>query len=127
MQAHASPAARRCGPRVSRLVIFACMRPSSGDWNHPPSHQTHSHPRLAHACSPHTLSPSCRFTEDECQVFLDREGNVVMPMCADYGFRSGAGRLYMDRYGETPGSVWDLVRGWMGARGGSMCQEGLGG
>lgn len=62
-------------------------------------------------------------------MFQDREGNIVMPMCADYGFRSGAGRLYMDRYGETPGSVWDLVSGGvLGAQaweGLSACREKL--
>jgi ubiquinol oxidase len=52
----------------------------------------------------------CRPDEDECPLFLDKEGKLIQPMCADYGFRSGAGRLYMDHYGETPGSVWDLVR-----------------
>lgn len=31
-------------------------------------------------------------------------------MCADYGFRSGSGRLYSEHYGETPGSVWDLAK-----------------
>lgn len=31
-------------------------------------------------------------------------------MCADYGFRSGAGRLYQDKYGEVPKSIVDLVR-----------------
>ena len=30
-------------------------------------------------------------------------------MCADYGFRSGSGRLYQEHYGETPKGVWDLV------------------
>ena len=33
----------------------------------------------------------------------------VQPMCADYGFRSGAGRLYMEHYGETPKGVVELV------------------
>lgn len=34
---------------------------------------------------------------------------VLQAMCADYGFRSGAGRLYQDHYGEVPKGVWQLV------------------
>lgn len=30
-------------------------------------------------------------------------------MAADYGFRSGAGRLYEDHYGEVPSNVLELV------------------
>lgn len=59
-----------------------------------------------------------RASEDECPAFYDSNGNVIQPMCADYGFRSGSGRLYSEHYGETPGSVLDLVgagtgRCWM--------------
>lgn len=38
-------------------------------------------------------------------------------MCADYGFRSGAGRLYQEGYGEVPKNVWQLVcvGEWMGS------------
>ena len=35
--------------------------------------------------------------------------SAAQPMCADYGFRSGAGRLYQEHYGETPKGVLDLV------------------
>ena len=35
---------------------------------------------------------------------------LTQPMCADYGFRSGSGRLYQEHYGETPKGVLDLVR-----------------
>ncbi|GLC63666.1 hypothetical protein PLESTF_000061000 [Pleodorina starrii] len=31
-------------------------------------------------------------------------------MCADYGFRSGAGRLYQEGYGEVPKDVWQLAK-----------------
>jgi hypothetical protein len=35
---------------------------------------------------------------------------AVQPMPVDYGFRSGAGRLYEEHYGEVPDNVWELVR-----------------
>jgi hypothetical protein len=30
-------------------------------------------------------------------------------MCCDYGFRTGAGRMYQDKYGQIPKSAWHLV------------------
>lgn len=46
-------------------------------------------------------------------MFVDRDGRTIRVMAADFGFRSGAGRLYQDRYGEVPGSVVEMVRGWL--------------
>lgn len=48
--------------------------------------------------------------DDACPVFEDSDGNMIQPMCADYGFRSGAGRLYMEHYGETPKGVVELAQ-----------------
>ncbi len=44
-------------------------------------------------------------------VFLDKAGQRIRAMPADYGFRSGAGRLNEERYGDVPDNVWELVRG----------------
>ncbi|KAG1670419.1 hypothetical protein FOA52_010154 [Chlamydomonas sp. UWO 241] len=45
-----------------------------------------------------------------CATFTDHSGRQIQPMCVDYGFRSGGGRLYQESYGETPGSVWSLAK-----------------
>lgn len=37
------------------------------------------------------------------------DGSVIKVMACDYGFRSGAGRLYEDHYGEVPKSIFQLV------------------
>lgn len=37
-------------------------------------------------------------------------------MCCDYGFRSNAGRLYQEGYGQIPKSAWGLVRQQLAAR-----------
>lgn len=42
-------------------------------------------------------------------VFEDEQGEKIPVMPADYGFRSGAGRLYQDGYGGVPRSVVDLA------------------
>lgn len=43
-------------------------------------------------------------------VFVDEStGERIGVMPADYGFRSGTGRLYQDGYGEVPTSVVDLA------------------
>ncbi|KAG2495749.1 hypothetical protein HYH03_006346 [Edaphochlamys debaryana] len=46
----------------------------------------------------------------ECPLFQDREGKIIPAMCADYGFRSGSGRLYQESYGEVPKDVWQLAK-----------------
>ncbi|GMH39800.1 hypothetical protein BSKO_07698 [Bryopsis sp. KO-2023] len=46
---------------------------------------------------------------EQCFPFMDRDGNSVEVMCCDYGFRSGVGRMYQDRYGEIPDNVWGLA------------------
>ncbi|GLI68895.1 hypothetical protein VaNZ11_013442 [Volvox africanus] len=46
----------------------------------------------------------------ECPLFKDRKGKIIPAMCADYGFRSGAGRLYQEGYGEVPKDVWELAK-----------------
>lgn len=33
----------------------------------------------------------------------------LQALCADYGFRSGSGRLYQEDYGEVPKSAGELV------------------
>ncbi|PNW85119.1 hypothetical protein CHLRE_03g172500v5 [Chlamydomonas reinhardtii] len=48
--------------------------------------------------------------EGECPLFQTREGKIVPAMCADYGFRSGSGRLYQEGYGEVPKDVWQLAK-----------------
>ncbi len=42
-------------------------------------------------------------------MYVDSKGKVIPAMCADYGFRSGSGRLYQEGYGEVPKDVWQLV------------------
>lgn len=34
---------------------------------------------------------------------------MLQALCADYGFRSGSGRLYQEDYGEVPKSAGELV------------------
>lgn len=41
--------------------------------------------------------------------FETPNGEIVQVLDCDYGFRSGASRLYEDRYGEVPGSIFELV------------------
>jgi hypothetical protein len=53
---------------------------------------------------------ACCSGKGECPLYVDRDGKVIPAMCADYGFRSGAGRLYQESYGEVPKDVWQLVR-----------------
>ena len=77
--------------------------------------------------------------EEDCPVFVDKDGNVMevscspyaavvastllparhiefhnvvlQAMCTDYGFRSGFGRLYQGGDGEIPKNLFELVRG----------------
>ncbi|KXZ56602.1 hypothetical protein GPECTOR_1g541 [Gonium pectorale] len=46
----------------------------------------------------------------ECPIYVDSKGKVIPAMCADYGFRSGSGRLYQESYGEVPSDVWQLAK-----------------
>eukprot|EP00197_Chlamydomonas_leiostraca_P008573 CAMPEP_0202884810 /NCGR_PEP_ID=MMETSP1391-20130828/41340_1 /ASSEMBLY_ACC=CAM_ASM_000867 /TAXON_ID=1034604 /ORGANISM="Chlamydomonas leiostraca, Strain SAG 11-49" /LENGTH=484 /DNA_ID=CAMNT_0049568041 /DNA_START=96 /DNA_END=1550 /DNA_ORIENTATION=- len=56
-----------------------------------------------------SLDEECIPTEDnDCQVFMGRDGNLVEVMCCDYGYRSGAGRMYQQADGEIPGSGFAL-------------------
>ncbi|PRW56883.1 plastid terminal oxidase [Chlorella sorokiniana] len=41
-------------------------------------------------------------------AFLDEDGQLIKPMPADYGFRSGSGRLYQQDYGTIPKNVVEL-------------------
>ncbi len=41
-------------------------------------------------------------------VFQDTQGDRIAVLSADYGFRSGSGRLYMDSYGAVPRSIVEL-------------------
>lgn len=58
-----------------------------------------------------TPSPPSQLQKDpKCRlVFVDESGNQIPVMAADYGFRSGAGRLYQSDYGTVPRSVWALA------------------
>jgi ubiquinol oxidase len=42
-------------------------------------------------------------------VFVDEKGDAIPVMPADYGFRSGAGRLYQEGYGSVPTSAFKLA------------------
>lgn len=43
-------------------------------------------------------------------VFIDETtGQTIKVMPADYGFRSGSGRLYQSSYGAIPTSIWELA------------------
>lgn len=53
-------------------------------------------------------TPDGPLPQNECQPAYDREGNIVEVMCCDYGFRSGTGRMYQDRFGEIPMNAWEL-------------------
>ncbi|KIZ07729.1 Alternative oxidase 4 [Monoraphidium neglectum] len=44
-----------------------------------------------------------------CPVFIDRDGNMVEIMCCDYGFRSGAQRVYSDIGARIPAPTWRLA------------------
>lgn len=43
------------------------------------------------------------------KAFEAPNGETVQVLDCDYGFRSGASRLYEERYGEVPGSIFELV------------------
>lgn len=45
----------------------------------------------------------------ESLTFIDSTGEKVKVMPADYGFRSGVGRLYQDNYGRVPTSAMGLA------------------
>ncbi|MEW5317719.1 MAG: hypothetical protein WDW38_008998 [Sanguina aurantia] len=45
----------------------------------------------------------------QCPIFITKEGKAVKALCADYGFRSGSGRLYQEDYGEVPKSAGELA------------------
>lgn len=45
----------------------------------------------------------------ESLVFIDEQGERIKVMPVDYGFRSGAGRLYQDGYGTVPTSALGLA------------------
>eukprot|EP00879_Flechtneria_rotunda_P018613 GHRR01019531.1.p1 GENE.GHRR01019531.1~~GHRR01019531.1.p1 ORF type:complete len:370 (+),score=88.15 GHRR01019531.1:229-1338(+) len=47
--------------------------------------------------------------DENCPVYMDRDGNFVEVMCCDYGFRSNSGRLYQEGYGQIPLSAWELA------------------
>ena len=59
---------------------------------------------------PKVLSSQDNAGED-CAVFLTPDGSIQEVMCADYGFRSGFGRLYQGGDGEIPKNFFQLVRG----------------
>ena len=43
-------------------------------------------------------------------IFIDKStGEHIKVMPADYGFRSGSGRLYQDNFGAVPTSAWGLA------------------
>mmetsp|Transcript_11681 Transcript_11681/g.25046 ORF Transcript_11681/g.25046 Transcript_11681/m.25046 type:complete len:421 (+) Transcript_11681:151-1413(+) len=56
------------------------------------------------------MSGNTGVDDDGCKVFYDKDGSIIRAMCADYGFRSGSGRLYEEKYGETPTNVWELAK-----------------
>lgn len=39
---------------------------------------------------------------EQCLTFIDRDGELIEAMCCDYGFRSGAMRMYSDEDGRIP-------------------------
>lgn len=39
---------------------------------------------------------------EQCVTFIDRDGELIEAMCCDYGFRSGAMRMYSDEDGRIP-------------------------
>ncbi|GFR44103.1 hypothetical protein Agub_g5265 [Astrephomene gubernaculifera] len=48
--------------------------------------------------------------DEECSAFIDRDGNFVEVMCCDYGFRTGASRMYdKDADGRIPVSAFKLA------------------
>ncbi len=52
---------------------------------------------------PHALD-----TDSTGIIFEDDAGERIQVLSADYGFRSGAGRLYQDGYGGVPKSIVEL-------------------
>jgi hypothetical protein len=48
-------------------------------------------------------------------------GRCAQVMCCDYGFRTGAGRMYQAKYGQIPKNAWHLVR--RGPRGCAQAQR----
>ncbi|GLC53326.1 hypothetical protein PLESTB_000732400 [Pleodorina starrii] len=48
--------------------------------------------------------------DDECSAFIDRDGEFVEVMCCDYGFRTGASRMYSkDADGRIPRNAFQLA------------------
>nr|AAM12876.1 quinol-to-oxygen oxidoreductase [Chlamydomonas reinhardtii] len=49
--------------------------------------------------------------DEECSAFIDRDGDFMEVMCCDYGFRSGASRMYQqENDGRIPKNAFQL--GW---------------
>ena len=63
---------------------------------------------LLAARRPKVLSSQDNAGED-CAVFVTPDGSIQEVMCADYGFRSGFGRLYQGGDGEIPKNFFQLV------------------
>lgn len=59
--------------------------------------------------SPGDSVDSLASTEDDCPVFIDRDGNMIEVMCCDYGFRTGAQRVYSDVGPRIPLPTWRLA------------------
>lgn len=47
--------------------------------------------------------------KEDCDVFIDRDGDFVKVMCCDYGFRAGAGRMYRGNDGRIPMNMFQLA------------------
>ncbi|GIL82973.1 hypothetical protein Vretimale_8495 [Volvox reticuliferus] len=49
-------------------------------------------------------------TDEECSAFIDRDGEFVEVLCCDYGFRTGASRMYSkDADGRIPRNAFQLA------------------
>ncbi|EFJ52002.1 hypothetical protein VOLCADRAFT_79367 [Volvox carteri f. nagariensis] len=70
----------------------------------------HARRRTRGALRVHAVAAPIIPGKGECPLYRDRTGKLIPAMCADYGFRSGAGRLYQESYGEVPKDVWQLAK-----------------
>ena len=70
--------------------------------------QTLGRSRFVQGRYPRYMIPHALDTDSTSIIFEDDAGERIQVLSADYGFRSGAGRLYQDGYGGVPKSIVEL-------------------
>lgn len=67
-----------------------------------------THTTTQHRVQPRTLDAGSDEEPEQCVTFVDRDGELVEAMCCDYGWRSGAMRMYSEEDGRIPANFLEL-------------------